>query len=158
MTAYFDQKAREITKLSLWACASPCREDVYTWVQSLRTDISICCEYDRDGPWAFPADLRDRAYMMFLRASANSWPDYVPGYGVDYEHDVDGMRLLSKLVEDLHDLFHEAAQMGWLGGDDPRSSVHRMDAEMEARCEVLISENPSLNICPDQGEEAADAE
>ena len=153
MTAYFDQKAREIAKLSMWASASPCREDVLAWTRALSVDIAVCCEYDRDGPWAFPANLRDRAYAMFLRASADSWP-CVPGYGVDYEHDANGMRLLVRLVEDLHDLFHEAARGGWWGGDSPRSPVGRMNAEMEARCEALIAADPALNICPSQGEEA----
>ncbi|MDP3767801.1 MAG: hypothetical protein Q8S13_07285 [Dehalococcoidia bacterium] len=65
---------------------------------------------------------------------------------MDYEEDAQGMALLVDLVEQLHDLFHEAATRRWPGRDNPRSAVQAMDARMEERCVELIAQTPNLNL------------
>lgn len=143
MSAYFDEKAQQLRVL-VESGATPAHDAVRAWVRALTLDIAICCEYDRAGPLAFPADLRDQAYALFLRCSPEAWPCGVPGYGVDYEYDHEGMALLSNLVEGLHDIFHAAAHAGWPGRDNPRSAVTAMDGLMEERCAALIAADPTL--------------
>lgn len=143
MSAYFDTKARELSAFKA-AGHTPQHDDVRAWVRNLRLDIVTACEFDRDGPMAFPADFRDHAYTLFIRCDPESWPYGVSGGCVDYEHDEQGMRLFSELVERLHDLFHEAAHAGWPGRDNPRSAVQAMDCRMEERCAELIAADPTL--------------
>ncbi len=145
MSSYFDTKANEIRALIV-AGRTPAHDDVRLWVRTLTLDMATCCEFDRAGPLAFPADLRDACYRAILSHAPDSWPAGTPGWGVDYGRDEDGMRLLANLVERLHDLFHAAAAAGWPGRDNPLSAVHAMDARMEERCAALIAEEPALNL------------
>ena len=145
MSSYFDKKANEIRDFRR-AGETLHSDAVRAWVAQLRADIAIACEYDREGSLAFPEDLRDAIYKMFLRHAEDAWPCGVPGYGVDYETDDQGMQLLADLVERLHDLFHAAAHAGWPGRDNPRSAVQAMDCRMEERCIELIAVDSSLTL------------
>ena len=150
MSAYFDQKAKEVRELR---GQSPNGDPVRAWTRRFVEDITIACEYDRSGPLAFPTDLRDQAYMIILRCSPEHWPCGTPGYGVDYEFDAQGIELLWRMVESMHDLFHTAAHAEWPGRDNPRSAVQAMDGKMEERCAELVATNPALNLAPPtQGE------
>lgn len=147
MSSYFDQKAEELRAFRV-AGTHIGHDDVRRWTQSLRTDLAIACEFDREGPLAFPAGLRDDVYRLFLRHDAEAWPCGIAGFGVDDESDAQGLEHLARLVESLHDLFHAAAQMGWPGRDNPQSATQAMDARMELRCEALIAQDPTLTLPP----------
>lgn len=147
MSSYFDRKAVEIRDM-ISAKRSPYDNDVHSWINSLRIDIAVACEYDRGGPNEMPAEIRDGCYKAFLRHSLDAWPCGVPGFGVDFETDEQGMRLLSNLVECLHDFFHAAAHLGWFGGDNPLAPMYNMDAKMETRCVELIVADSSLTLAP----------
>lgn len=145
MTAYFDERANEIRDLRR-AGKTPHHDEVRRWVERLTVDMAVVCAFDRDGPLAFPADLRDAVCVRLLKRSPEAWPCGVPGWGVDYETDDQGMALLVDLVEQLHDLFHAAAHAGWPGRDNPRSPVVAMVGRMEERCAELIEAHPDLRL------------
>lgn len=145
MTTYFDEKASELRDM-IAAGMTPHHDEVRRWVRLLTLDMAVACEFERTGPLALPDEIRDAIYTAILRRSPEAWPCGVKGYGVDYEFDEQGMRLLAEMVEDLHDLFHSAARAGWPGQDNPRSAFVAMDGRMEERCAEIIAANPSLDL------------
>lgn len=147
MSSYFDQRALELRSLRARALTVH-SDEVRAWAKTLQLDMAVACEYDKAGPFAFPPAVRDDIYRAFLRCLPEAWPAGVPGYGVDYYYDEDGMRLLSNFVERCHDLFHAAATEGWPGRDNPRSAVQAMDRRMEERCTELIAAEPELTLVP----------
>lgn len=145
MSAYFDKRATEIDALRK-AGKAPWDSETGDWLRALRDDMSIVCEFDRGGPWAFPADLRDAVYTLLLRHDPEAWPSGLAGEGVDYETEEQGMTLFAHLVSRLHDLFHAAAHADWPGRDNPRSAVLEMGCRRQDRCEALILANPALRV------------
>ncbi len=147
MSSYFDAKAQELRDMRA-AGLSIHHAEVRQWIRMFVLDIAVACEFDRSGPLAFPEELRDAAYKLVLRCSPEHWPYGVPGYGVDYETDEQGLEYFRQMVEGMHDIFHESARRGWRGGDNPLSATQAMDSRMEERCAELIAADPSLTLPP----------
>lgn len=150
MTAYFDDKACEIADLR----GAP-QTSVDAWEEALVRDMVLACEYDRfdgrDGPLAFPADLRDEVYRKLLASCMAIWPSGVPYGGPDYETDAERHALLERLVSGLHTSFHAAAHADWPGRDGPTAPVVAMASRAEERMIALIRAErkaPSVRAFP----------
>jgi len=144
VTTYFDQKAREVRQLFHQATEpSRSQEDIlrdFEW--ALYKDMSMVCEFDQpDGPVAFPPELRNLVYLVLLRRCLTVWPHgvlFIEGIGVDYETAEEGRQHLSQAVEDLHDIFHDAARRGWCGGDNPLSALGAATCRAETKMVELV--------------------
>ena len=144
MSAYFDRRAIEIADFQARRLI-PLSHEVTAWEDAVIADIALVCEFDRGGPAAFPDAQRDAAYTVLLTCAPGAWPTGTPGGIVDYEEDDEGMALLRRMIERLHDIFHAAAHAGWPGADDPRWVRGEVRCRMSDRCDQLL---PSLRGAP----------
>ena len=138
VSSYFDTKSAQLYAMNA-ARGTPYDPHIRAWVDEVVSDIALCLTFERATDMAFPADLADKACRIIMRGSADHWPCGVPQapWGADYDSDEDGMRILAKMIEDLHDLFHETARRGWVGGDNPRAPHIYASARLEERCAAL---------------------
>jgi len=141
MSAYFDGRAIEIADLRGRGLI-PLSDEVTAWVDAVIADIALAGEFDRGGPAAFPDGLRDAAYRVLLTHAAEAWPSGTQGGIVDYTEDDQGMALLCRMIDRLHDIYHAAAHAGWPGADDPRWVRGEIRSRMADRCDQLL---PSLH-------------
>lgn len=154
MTAYFDRLAADVRDLFRSAASDPHFDEFEAhrlFEERLLRDMALVCEFDRGvsdigGSMAFPADLRDRVYGVLLKYCMAAWPYGVSYAGPDYSTGEEGRQLLACAVEDLHDIFHEAAYAGWAGGDDPMTPMKAVLFRQESRMEELLARSAAAEL------------
>lgn len=152
MSSYFDERTNQV-RVFREQGLGPWHDAVRAFAEDLLFDLTLCAEFDRgprvETPWTFPPDLRDTIYTLIVSHWSEAWPPSVPGYGVDYGEDEEGMQKLGALLAQLHDLFHEAARRGWAGMDNPQAVRGELRSRRDGRAETLIAETPSLQLDAD---------
>lgn len=114
MTAFFDEQAGTLRDLRT---AGATYQEYYNFDEALLATVALDVNAqwnEHDKTCRFPADLADRVYRLFHAHSAVANPD------IDFETAEQHYMHLHRLVEGLHDIYHERAQRGHPNGD----SVH----------------------------------
>lgn len=137
MSAYFDRMQMEAANLRTYGEVEGPPKLREFELRVFET-IAIACEFERSSEYAIPAELRDRAYTCLLRGSMAVWDGIHPYHGPDYASFEQGVRIVERMISDLHTVFHDIARAVGPGFDNPAITLNVLCSRAEERMQTLV--------------------